>query len=236
MNTALQLQPVEMNVIQSLDLGALNNLQVDKSHEEWLLERKGRFTASEIHRLCTTPSKPNELPKGAETYVIEKVAEELTEGLPEVYINASMQWGKDHEVEAIQKFSEARKLKVQYIGDDQKFIKYGRHCGCTPDGLGVGYGVETKCPNSSTHVIYKSIKNGEDLKETKPEYYWQIQSSMFFAKKKFWYFISYDPRFINPKHHLHIVKIERNELDIEFLKIRLQLAIEMKRQLIKQFK
>lgn len=233
---ALELNTNEMNLVQGLDLQALNTLDHDKAHLEWLLERKGRFTASEIHRLCTTPTKPHELPKGAETYVIEKVAEALTDGLPEMFTSASMQWGKDHELEAIQKFAKARKLKVQNIGDDQKFVKYGRHCGCTPDGLGVGYGVETKCPNSSTHVVYKSVQNGDDLKKVKPEYYWQIQSSMLFTKKKFWYFVSYDPRFSNTKHHLHIAKIERNEFDIEFMKHRLELAIEMKQRLIKEFK
>ncbi|WP_312208258.1 YqaJ viral recombinase family protein [Empedobacter sp.] len=236
MNSALQLQPVEMNVIQSLDLGALNNLQADKSHEEWLLQRKGKFTASEIHRLMTALSKPNELPVGAITYVIEKVAETLTDGLPESFSSEAMQWGKDNEVEAIEKFEEKTRLFVNNTGENQKFIKYGKHAGCTPDGLGYGFGAETKCPKSSTHVIYKGILNGQDLKKINSDYYWQIQFSMLCAKKSKWFFISYDKRFSKEKHRLHYAVIERNENDIELLKLRLQLAIDKKLELIKNFK
>lgn len=236
MNSALQLQPVEMNVIQSLDLGALNNLQADKSHEEWLLQRKGKFTASEIHRLMTALSKPNELPVGAITYVIEKVAETLTDGLPESFSSEAMQWGKDHEIEAINLFSKKTKLKVHSIGENQKLIAYGKHAGCTPDGLGLGYGVETKCPKSATHVLYRGVNNGEDLKKIKSDYYWQIQFSMLCRKVSKWYFISFDPRFSKEKHRLHYAVIERNENDIELLKLRLQLAIDKKLELIKNFK
>ncbi|MEG0929622.1 lambda exonuclease family protein [Algoriella sp.] len=236
MNSALQLQPVEMNVIQSLDLGALSNLQADKSHEEWLLKRKGKFTASEIHRLMTYESKPNELPKGAISYVVEKATESLIDGLPESFKSSSMQWGNDYEAKAIELFSKKTRLKIQNIGDNQKFISYGKHAGCTPDGLGSGYGVESKCPNSTTHFQYRSIKNGEDLKKIKSEYYWQIQFSMLCRKVSKWYFVSFDPRFSKEKHRLHYVVIERNEADIEFLETRLQLAIDLKLQLIKDFK
>ena len=212
------------------------NLNKSKAEEAWLLQRKGKFTASEIHRLMTALSKPNELPVGAITYVIEKVAETLTDGLPESFSSEAMQWGKDQEVNAIELFSKKTKLKVHSTGDNQKFIAYGKHAGCTPDGLGAGYGVETKCPKSATHVLYRGIKNGDDLKKIKPEYYWQIQFSMMCRKVSKWHFVSFDPRFSNEKHRLYPVLIERNENDIELIKLRLQLAIDKKLELIKNFK
>ncbi len=47
----------------------------EEIRRDWLLERIGKFTASEFHRLTTAPTK-KELPVGAITYVQEKVTEE----------------------------------------------------------------------------------------------------------------------------------------------------------------
>lgn len=46
---------------------------VDQHTPEWLAQRKGRFTASEVHKLMGIKG----MGKTGETYVLEKVAEEL---------------------------------------------------------------------------------------------------------------------------------------------------------------
>jgi hypothetical protein len=202
---------------------------------EWLQERLGKFTASEFHRLVTCPNKA-ELPKGAVTYCTEKAVECLTEFLDDGYISPAMQWGIDHEIEAIEKFTERTGLNIAKTGINQEFIKLGTHVGGSPDGLvGISSGVEVKCPSSLTHFKYMRIKNAEDLKAEKPEYYWQIQGLMMITASRDWWFISYDPRYKRKEHQLHYIKINIVDEDINFLCERIRLAIELKNKLLEGF-
>lgn len=239
MSLLIELGQEEISKVQTLDFERLETLNSEKddSRDLWLKERRGKFTASEIHRLLTYENKPDELPKGAETYVLEKVVEELTDESKERFISDSMQFGIDTEIEAIISFTAKRDVTIKNIGKEQKFIKYGKHAGGTPDGIGFGFGIEVKCPDSKTHFIYSTqINNSNDLKDVKKEYYWQIQSLMLFTGKNYWYFISYDSRFKNKSKRLYFVKIERNEKDIDFLKSRLEMAINLKKQLLYDFR
>ncbi|MBS3953668.1 MAG: YqaJ viral recombinase family protein [Methylomicrobium sp.] len=207
---------------------------VEEIRQEWLKQRYGKFTASEFHRLMAYPNKPTELPAGAKTYALEKAIELLTEFHEEPYINAEMQWGLDHELEAIAEFSKKIGRIVDKTGQQQAFITLKNDVGCTPDGLiGKTSGIEVKCPKSTTHFSYLSLKTAEDLKITKPDYYWQIQGSLWITRRLTWWFVSYDPRFKSPKHRLKILCIKRNPDDIDFLKYRLKMAIDYRNTLIK---
>jgi hypothetical protein len=75
----------------------------------------------------------------------------------------------------------------------------------------------------------------EDLKETMPNYYWQIQGSLFVTGRKNWHFVSYDPRFKDAKHKLKMLYIKRNESDIKLLENRLLMAIDYRNALIEKF-
>ena len=175
--------------------------------------------------------------KFAETYVLEKVVEELTDTVPESWTSPQMQWGIDNEPKAIRRFIDEKNLGLKFTGENQKFVEYGKDAGGTPDGLGFRFGVEVKCPDSKTHFNYiLNIKDAETLKEVKPEYYWQVQSLLLFTRKKFWYFVSFDPRFKDVEKQFHCVKIEQNEDDILFLQKRLELAEKQKRKMIFDFK
>ncbi|MDF1583638.1 MAG: YqaJ viral recombinase family protein [Methyloprofundus sp.] len=227
----------EQSILNSgVDLSHFEKSAPFKTAEEirrdWLLERIGKFTASEFHRLITAPTK-KELPVGAITYVQEKVTEELTEFLDDSFISTDMQWGLDHELDAIAAFEQRKGLKVSHTGNQQSFISLGEHVGGTPDGLiGKHSGAEIKCPKSSTHFQYLSITNQEDLKNTCPNYYWQIQGLLYITKRKHWYFITYDPRFKDKEQQLHFIEVKPNAEDQKFLAGRLAMAIEYKSYLL----
>jgi len=237
---ALSIENLEQSILGgAADLSAMTKAAPLKTRDEiradWLQERLGKFTASEFHKLTTAPTK-KELPVGAVTYTTEKAVECLTEFIEEGYVNQAMQWGLDHELEAIERFTEKTGIRTTKTGSEQEFIKLGTHVGGTPDGLiGINSGVEVKCPNSLTHFKYMKIKNGEDLKKVMPAYYWQIQGLMMITACRNWWFISYDPRYKKPEHQLHYIKIEFNDADVSFLSERIRLAIELKKELLAEF-
>jgi len=208
----------------------------DEIKSEWLQQRLGKFTASEFHRLMAYPNKA-EMPTGGITYVMEKVAESLIDPSDsEGFTSYDMQWGIDHEAEAVQAFMDKTGLVVDKHGLAQELITMGEHVGCTPDGLiNSTHGLELKCPKSVTHIYYWAIKNSDDLKKHCPNYYWQAQGSMMIASREEWYFASFDPRFINPAHRLHIAKIAINIEDVVLLSNRLKMAIALKKHLIASF-
>lgn len=222
-----------------IDLSTLAKSDPIKTREEirseWLEKRRGKFTASEFYRLMTSINKQG-LPPGAETYVLEKVAESLCQpSEADGFINYEMQWGMDNEPSAVQAFMEKTGLTVDNHGHEQLFIELNEHAGGTPDGLIENIsGLEIKCPKSTTHIGYWGIKNGQDLKEKCPNYYWQVQGCMLITERYEWNFVSFDPRLKDPKHQLHIAKIEINYDDITALCERLKLAIQLKNKLIKE--
>ena len=58
---------------------------------------------------------------------------------------------------------------------------------------------------------------------------------MMITGRQEWYFASYDPRFINPAHRLHIALIKLDIEDVVFLSKRLKMAIALKQKLIALF-
>lgn len=217
---------------KGLDFEALDSLE--SKTQQWLQKRRGRFTASEFHRLMGYRSKPD-FPKGAETYAMEKAVEALTTE-SDYFSNAAMEHGNAHEVEAVEYFMEVTGLTVEKYGNDQEFVELGDDVGCTPDGrIGINGGYEGKAPNSKTHFFYlTNVKNAADLEKHCSNYFWQVVGSMYVTGADFWYWVSYDPRFKKPEHRMHIVKIERDEKAIEDLKRRLRQGIRYRNDKIKE--
>ena len=58
---------------------------------------------------------------------------------------------------------------------------------------------------------------------------------MYVTGRKYWYFVSYDPRFIKLEKRLFVLRIERNEIDIKKLENRLTEAIRRKKERLKAF-
>lgn len=208
----------------------------EEKRAAWKIKRGKKFTSSKCSVLMTYENDIDTFPKGAMTYVEEVVIDILTDGKgKKEFKNDSMDRGSNTELEAIGRAELELGLKFYATGDDQDFIELCSYFGGTPDGLFNEDGlIEVKCPDSKTHLFYlRNLKNAADLKKHCANYYWQIQGNFLATGRNIAYFISYDDRFTNPEHQILILKIERNDEDIEKLKKRLAMAERHKQQLLK---
>ncbi len=222
--------------LELLNFGALEDApELADPIEAWLKERWSKFTASEMYRLMTSGKAKDSLSVGAMTYVREKVAEQLSEFSSNEFSSAAMDWGREHELEAIQAFESLTEIRVNQTGENQQFIlSECGHWGGTPDGITFESGVEVKCPESKSHLLYLSIVDAETLKAEEVKYYWQIQACMALTGKSHWHFVSYDPRFYAEHLRLHHCVIERVQDDIDLMLARIAMAVEQRDKLIHQ--
>ena len=206
-------------LLNGLDFSQLSTLK--NRDQVWLQVKNGKFSASLFYRLMTD-QKARGLSKGAMTYVTEIILQRETDGETEQYNLKQFKHGKEYEKEAVEEFQKRTGETVTKYGEEQEFIQISDYVGCTPDGLiGEDKGIETKCPDSKTHYFNLLNLKAENIKEIYPEYYWQIQGSLYITGRKSWYFVSYDPRFKNPEKRILILEIKRNEEDITDLKRKL---------------
>jgi biotin operon repressor len=191
--------------------------------------RRGMFTASEIHKLMGKTLDTDT----AQTYIMEKVAEELGVYEDEIWSKA-IQWGNDFEPEAKRYYSLAMKVNIE--NSDFILAPWCEHAGASPDGKieGQSKGLEFKCPfNPKNHIKHLMIRSAGELKSECKEYYWQIQMGLAVTGWDAWDFISFDPRF---KQSLRMVAIEikPEPADIALMKDRILKAVEIKNQILKR--
>lgn len=203
--------------------------------EEWHELRRGRFTASEIHRLMGMKG----LNKGGETYVWEKVAETLGAEMPEVKTYA-MERGIELEPEAKQYYSTAYIVTIE----EQPFIvaPWCNDAGCSPDGIVtykskvgiVQYGIEIKCPINPVNQLRRfRYKNQASLASEEPDIYWQCMMCMAVTEFPSWDFISYYPG-LSESYKMRVLTIFRDDVEIKLLKQRINEAVEMKRKILQE--
>ena len=90
--------------------------------------------------------------------------------------------------------------------------------------------VEIKCPQPSTFAKYLvQIKDNESLKNTEPNYYYQMMAEMACTGAESGIFVAYCPWLINP---IHIVPIERDNETIKAIEERVIKANEIVEQII----
>jgi putative phage-type endonuclease len=200
---------------------------IKQGSPKWFQLRAGKFTGSEIHKIMGVKG----FGQTGESYIYEVAASQET-GLcnPEIS-NFAMDRGKEFEDTARLTFSFKYNVDVlecgSFISEEMPEVM------ASPDGYfrkedeGF-YGLEIKCPlNQGIHLKYRQIKNAEDLKSIKIEYYWQIQMCLMISDFQAWYFVSFHPNF--PANKLwHCAKIKRVEPDIILLKSRISEAIKLK--------
>lgn len=241
-----------MNFLEQL----IDNSQVQQRSDAWHKIRLGRFTSSEIWKICEfgkrdmTEDELAQRPKGSRVtkiedhtiltnnginYVLDKVAEILTGEQKASIYSYPIQWGIENEEPALNYFSEKMNVKIESFG----FQEFGNHCGGSPDGIFLldneRQGVEIKCPYSSARQIqYLQMKSVEELKESYPEYYWQCVSLMLFMDVKKWHFVTYDPRMKSEKAKMSHLIITEDEVsnDQEILTLGIQTAIKNKLEIL----
>jgi putative phage-type endonuclease len=197
---------------------------------EWFLDRLGRFTASKIHLLYAV-GKSGKLTQGLETYIYERVVEEITQTWEEADSKA-MAWGRKYEPRAITLFE----LYYDKVVAEAPFIPWGRHSGGSPDGLVEGEEscIEVKCPfNSTNHMKHLECDTPEKLLAYTKEYYCQLQWNMKITDSSLGYFISYDPRIKDSP--LHVLECPRDEEVISCIERGLEIAIPIKEELMEKY-
>jgi putative phage-type endonuclease len=215
----------------------------EQGTDAWLEIRKGKFTASEIHRLMGVRG----LGQTGMTFIMEKVTEELGGTIPEPFIKA-MEHGTITEPFAKEHYAKAFNCTII----DQPFIiaPWCDQAGCSPDGFVVtdmveilgketpvsSKLIEIKCPYDPTnHIKHLMLKTPEELKDQKPEYYWQIMMGMSVTDLLECDFVSYSDCF-EGKLRMTVLPVYRNEPDIALLKSRIWEAVKIKNEIIDKIK
>lgn len=207
----------------------------EQRSQGWRDARCGKFTSSEVWKLLGEPRSKAAKEAGgwsdtAMTYIKTKVAEELTGLVHESGPAYPVVWGEEQEENAKAFFTNKTGLKVKTTG----FIAFTEECGGSPDGrVNDDQLIEIKSPfNSTNQVEYLSWKTQYDIRENKPEYWWQMQANMLFAKANLCLFIAYDPRMNKDEHKMKIIEVFPLIDDQQFLLDRIEKAIETKKKIL----
>lgn len=216
----------------------------DNQHDiSWFRARLGHITGSKVSDIMKTGRKSGEaFSDTAKAYLYQVAGERLfnpdflsddevfSDYLDETSITTkAMRWGTEQE-------DAARRLASDILGYDIEEVSSCAHdtipfFAASPDGMirdvdGNGHlGVlEIKCPNIGTFMKYKHlIHSAEDLKNVKPEYYWQMMAEMDCTGAVSGVFVTYCPWLSKPFHYANI---ERVEDDIKLMQERVNLANE----------
>ena len=189
--------------------------------DEWFEARKGRFTASEIHKLLGVKG----LGLTGESYIFEKAIEDVY-GLDEDdnFTSFDMQRGVTLEPLAFRKFKENKELEFLEV-NEATFFPYGEHAGASPDGLVDNDAIlEIKCPRSTK--FFNLVAKGIDAIDK--EYYYQMQMQIMCTNSIKAYFFNYI--IFNGQEMWHEIEIQRDEKVIDLIKSRIEEAIVLKKE------
>ena len=176
----------------------------EQGTEEWHKIRLGKITASKFDILTGKT-----FGKTVYNYAYEIVAEIITGQWKEVSAK-QMEWGSENEPYARKAYKMLTFNNAKEIG----FIEHDDMIGCSPDGIIGDEGlIEIKCPwNSSNHVISLAKK------EIPLIYKAQVQGQLWISERKWCDFVSYDPRVKDDFKKIILIRVNRDEEYIEFLK------------------
>ncbi|EJF82923.1 lambda exonuclease family protein [Candidatus Bartonella washoeensis] len=176
---------------------------------EWFQARLGKVTASNVYNVLNKTAKG--LPTSKyEDYKMKLITERLTGEISQSYTTPAMQWGIEHEEDALKEYEFIYDTNVTRCG----FVQHPKMemAGASPDGLiGEDGLIEVKCPQSTSHLRFFMYD------EIKPEYIAQMQFQMACTGRKWCHFMSYNPQFVGRSTGLRmkIKRIFRDEKHIE---------------------
>jgi putative phage-type endonuclease len=174
---------------------------IEANTPEWFAARLGKVTASRVADLMAKTKTGWGASRA--NYKAELIAERLTGTNAESYKNAAMQWGCDHEAEAISSYVFFMDAVVAPAGflDHPKIAM----AGATPDGYVAADGlIEVKCPNTATHL---ETLLGQSVPA---KYTTQCQFQMAVTGRQWTDFVSYDPR-LPEAMRLFVKRLQRDD-------------------------
>lgn len=191
---------------------------MEQGSKEWFEKRKGRFTASKISHLLGVKG----LNKMGYTYAYEK-AIEIVYGLSDEELN-TQDINRGNELEPIAFDLFKQKMALEFIEVNKaEFFPYGENAGASPDGLvGEDAVAEIKCPRHAK--FFNIVKEG--VKAVDKSYIDQMQKQMLATNSIKAYFINFI--IYNSKPLMNIIKIERDDERIEFIKDRIKEATRVR--------
>jgi hypothetical protein len=199
----------------------------EAQREEWLRKRLGKITCSRFGDLIGEGREKGALfTQTGYGYLRRIVAERL--GSWYAASAKAMDWGIQNESEAAGAYSFLKSVEVD--STPFQYYEYNDDIGGTPDGLvGLDGCIEIKCPyDPAVHV------NTLLTKVVPKDYEWQVVGHLLVTGRKWCDFISYDPRIKVLEHALCVVRVERDEARIDFLKKRLELAVKVVGEMVKE--
>lgn len=194
---------------------------------EWHIERLGKITGSQVHRLMT--GSDNELSSGALTYC-EELARDRVIGAPEDdnYMTRDMERG--HELEPIArgrfqdemtKLNPLNPMVVTEVG----FInhRFNDYSGVSLDGLTNDNGIaEIKCRRRKGHINQLiDIQSGKGLSK---DVHCQVNWGMYITNRTHCYFIGYTNEIREDQGDLIIKKYLRDEKLIKRMALKSAMA------------
>jgi len=190
---------------------------VEQRSDEWFALRMGKLTGSNFPMLMPSSRQKVKVNDTQKKYLFEKACEILTGERKDSFSNAAMQWGTDHEEEAVEYYELEKMTVVNEVG----FYEINKNVGDSPDGVTEDRAIEIKCPNSTTHLLY--LLDGNELVK---KYYWQCYAHMLATGLDKCDLISYDPRFSDDKKMI-IITIEKEQSEMDLLQNRLSELVEL---------
>jgi putative phage-type endonuclease len=184
--------------------------------EQWYEQRKGRFTASDVHKLMGA--------KGlGETglSLCRKKAQEIVFGRDEEWevLTFDMQRGISQEPIAFELFKRQKELDFIEV-QECSFFPIGANSGASPDGLvGSDAVLEIKCPRPEKFFIL--VEKG--LEAIDPSYYDQMQLQMKATNSNRCYF--FNNLFFKGQNLSHELIVERDDKRIDLIMQRIDLAV-----------
>lgn len=182
------------------------------------------------------------LSAGAKTYAEEKAMELLfgeDEYEPQL-VTLDIKRGNDREPDACTDLAMRLDTDLFHIGDNQQFIPWGKDAGATPDGrIGSIDGVtfDVKSPKRANHLSnILAVSDNESLLKASACYYWQQQCQIAAAEQDYGYWVSYNPVAHNVRARLHVVRIDRNQADIDKMSQRVAMAAEYRNEIIQRIR
>ena len=211
----------------NLDELAVDTALVDpkeQEREEWFAKRAGKFTCSRFGELMTTGRKKDELfGATALSYIYQIVAERLG-SWSFGFDSSSTKWGTENESAALAEYFRRTDTKPESVGVDC-YCELSEYCGGTPDALVLDGCCEVKCPYSPAEHVRtlhsKTVPN---------QYQWQVHGHLLVTGREWCDFISFDPR-VESAACLGVVRVERDESKIAFLRERIGAAQELAEQI-----
>ena len=201
-------------------------MMIEQRTEEWLEARRGKITASQVHKLVNIKNPEAPFSETAMTYMHRLIAERMGAAIEELNLEV-LEYGKEQEPYARQAYRNTTDRLV-FDAPFRTLLGYD-YIGASPDGLSFEnddplenpyIGQEIKCPvKEEKHVAYM-------LGKMPKEYYAQMQLNMLVHEVDKWDFISYHPNF--KQHSLFITTIEA---DKDYQAIMLERCIRFEKEL-----